>query len=57
MSEQEISSMMSLNLSLSEINIILDALGQRPFAEVYELVAKIQQQAQVQMRSDPAESE
>ena len=39
----------TLNLTLEEVNKILSALGSQPYAEVYEIVSKIQQQAQGQM--------
>lgn len=38
-------STISLNLTLEETNIMLEALGQMPYARVYLLVQKIQQQA------------
>lgn len=34
-----------LNLTLEETNTVLEALGQMPYARVYLLVQKIQQQA------------
>lgn len=42
-------SQLSLNLTVDEINLILDALGQRPYAEVFQLVGKIQAQAEAQL--------
>jgi len=44
---------MKLDLSLEEINVLLNALGSQPYAQVFNLVAKIQQQAQEQLK--PAE--
>jgi hypothetical protein len=38
-----------LTLSLPEANQILEALGQMPYAQVYQLIGKIQQQAQNQL--------
>jgi hypothetical protein len=38
-----------LNLTLEETNTVLEALGQMPYARVYMLVAKIQQQATVHL--------
>lgn len=38
-----------INLTLPEVNQILEALGQKPYAEVYQLVGKIQQQAEAQI--------
>ncbi|MEQ9481297.1 hypothetical protein [Coleofasciculus sp. F4-SAH-05] len=40
---------MQLNLSVSEINQILEALGEQPFVKVYQLIDKIQQQTQAQL--------
>lgn len=40
-----------LDLSLNEINLILQALGEMPYAKVHLLVAKIHQQAEVQLNS------
>ncbi len=34
-----------LNLTLEETNLVLEALGQMPYARVYLLIQKIQQQA------------
>jgi hypothetical protein len=44
----------TLTLQLAEINMILESLGQRPYAEVYGLVQKIQHQAQCQMAAPNA---
>ena len=38
-----------LEITLEETNLILEALGQMPFARVYQLVNKIQQQASQQV--------
>ncbi|MCA9988250.1 MAG: hypothetical protein KDE59_28280 [Anaerolineales bacterium] len=47
-----------LQLSVDEINIILEALGKEPFTRVYALIGKIQEQAQRQIgqneQPDPA---
>lgn len=40
-----------LRLTLAEINQILDALGQKQYKDVYQLVTKIQQQAQAQLEA------
>lgn len=37
-----------LNLSFEEINIILKALGNLPFNEVYDIIGKIHDQANTQ---------
>ncbi len=39
----------NLRVSLDDANLILDALGQQPFAKVFTLVNKIQQQASEQI--------
>lgn len=39
-----------INLTLPETNQILDALGALPFRDVYQLVNKIQQQAEAQLQ-------
>lgn len=43
-----------LRLSIEEINLILEALGERPFKLVYRLVNRIQVQASAQLEGqDP----
>lgn len=42
-----------LTLKLPEINQILEALSQKPYFEVYQLINKIQQQAQSQLATPP----
>lgn len=39
-----------VKLSLDETNLILEALGQLPFVRVYELIAKLQDQASAQLK-------
>jgi len=46
---------MKLELTVAEINMILQALGTAPYAQVFELVQKIQQQGQAQMSDQPKE--
>ena len=38
-----------LTLSLAEVNQVLEALGQMPYIQVYELINNIQQQAHPQL--------
>jgi hypothetical protein len=45
---------MTFDLELDEINKVLNALAQRPFAEVYLLIAKIQAQGKEQMPKEEA---
>jgi hypothetical protein len=42
---------MKLELTINEINVILQALGNAPYAQVFELVEKIRTQAQAQVQS------
>lgn len=39
----------TLLLTLAEINQILESLGNKPYKDVFQLVTKIQQQAQRQL--------
>lgn len=41
----------SINLTIEEVNEILESLGQRPYVEVFELINKIQGQAQAQLQA------
>lgn len=43
---------MKLDLTLPEINVILQALGNAPYAQVFELVQKIREQAQAQVSAE-----
>ena len=43
--------MIELKLELAEVNGILNALGQMPFVQVKDLIAKIQAQAQPQLEA------
>ena len=43
---------MKLDLTLPEINVILQALGNAPYAQVFELVGKIREQAQAQVSAE-----
>ncbi len=42
-----------LELELEEVNLILKSLGNLPFKEVFELIGKINQQANQQLKDDP----
>ncbi len=44
----------SLQLSIEEVNTLLNALGDRPYAQVFELIQKIHQQAEEQVQQTPA---
>ena len=43
-----------LKLTVAEVNGVLNALGQMPFAQVASLIQKIQQQAAPQVQEAPA---
>lgn len=43
-----------LNLSLEEVNLILGALAERPFREVFELIGKIHEQGSEQLGDSQA---
>jgi hypothetical protein len=38
-----------LELSIDDVNLILESLGQLPFARVYSLIGRIQEQARAQL--------
>ncbi|MDJ0589443.1 MAG: hypothetical protein QNJ72_05505 [Pleurocapsa sp. MO_226.B13] len=42
----------SINLTIEEVNLILDSLGQRPYIEVFQLINKIQAQAEAQVQAN-----
>jgi hypothetical protein len=42
---------MKLELTINDVNMILQALGNAPYAQVFELVEKIRTQAQAQVQS------
>jgi len=50
---------MTLDLSVEQINLILAALGNAPYAQVAPLIAEIQKQGQSQLpgAQDPVSSE
>jgi hypothetical protein len=43
----------NLTVTVDEVNLILEAVGQLPFVRVYTLVAKLQQQASQQLAGKP----
>ena len=49
--------MFKLEFSEQELNIIFNALGQRPFVEVAQLVGRLQQEVQQQATPLAAENE
>jgi hypothetical protein len=46
-----------LTLTLAEVNQILESLGEKSYKDVFQLVSKIQQQAQRQLEAAPAEAD
>lgn len=47
--------MINLNLTIQEINLILQALGQAPYVQVTDIVEKIKAQAVPQVEALPKE--
>ena len=47
--------MINLELSVQEINLILQALGQAPYVQVADIVEKIKEQAAPQVEALPKE--
>lgn len=47
---------LQLNLSIDEINIILEALGEQPYVKVSQIIGKIQQQASEQLQEPQQEA-
>lgn len=41
-----------LELTLEEVDIIFNSLGQRPFQDVFEIIGKINQQVNSQLQTD-----
>lgn len=46
-----------LELSIDDVNLILESLGQLPFARVYSLIGRIQEQARAQLPSTGEQGE
>jgi hypothetical protein len=46
-----------LELSLEDINAILEALGALPFSRVFQLIGRIQEQARAQLPPPPQAEE
>jgi hypothetical protein len=45
-----------LHLDINEVNVIIKALSDRPFREVYELLGKIHAQSNAQLSQNTVES-
>lgn len=39
----------NLTLTINELNLVLEALGNQPYIRVYELIGKLQDQARAQL--------
>jgi hypothetical protein len=46
-----------LTLTIAEVNQILEALGEKSYKDVFQLVSKIQQQASAQLNAMPAQAD
>ena len=42
----------SINLTLEEVNQILESLGRLPYAEVFQLISKVKAQAEAQVQAN-----
>lgn len=42
----------SVNLTIEEVNQILETLGKRSYVEVFQLISKIKDQAEAQIQTD-----
>lgn len=47
----------NLTLTVQEVNAVLAALGNMPYAQVFELVQKVASQAQPQVQAQPVTEE
>jgi hypothetical protein len=45
----------SITMTVAQWNVVMNALGQRPFAEVADIIGNIKAQADQQLVSKPAE--
>jgi hypothetical protein len=46
---------LSITLPVAAWNVVMNALGQRPFAEVAELISEIKKQAEKNLGTNPAQ--
>lgn len=44
-----------LELNIDEVNLVLEALGQLPFARVFTVIGRIQEQAHAQIQAASAQ--
>jgi hypothetical protein len=50
-------SMIHLELSIEDVNLILEALGEQPFKTVFNLVSRLQSQARTQLQGGATETQ
>ena len=48
---------LNLELDLNEVNLVLGALGAQPYSQVSALIAKIQEQAKLQIETSQTKPE
>lgn len=48
--------MIQLEFTIEEVNTILNSLSKRPYEEVFQLINKVQQQAQGQLATNQPET-
>ena len=48
---------LNIELPVEAWNVVMNALGHRPFAEVADLISAIKKQAEAQLKSDPDQEE
>ncbi|MGK0364386.1 MAG: hypothetical protein ACI85O_001443 [Saprospiraceae bacterium] len=53
MEEEEKEPIIQLELTITEVNLLFQALGNRPFNEVFQLIGKINEQAGNQLTINP----
>lgn len=47
----------NINMTIAQWNVVMNALGQRPFAEVTEIIGVIKTQAESQLAPPPSSGE
>lgn len=48
--------MLTFQLTVEEVNTILEALGQQPYVRVYQVIQKLHEQAQAQPNDDSGQN-
>lgn len=44
---------LNIKMSVQELNTVLEALGNQPYLQVFELISKLHIQAQEQLKAEP----